>query len=405
MPRIMSSARGVLYNCRCTEPAAIHTPRTRRFGSPVRLNEIRSLSDPTRPPLTDIALTTQALKNSGGAERYTRDVIAGLHRMGVRPTLFAREIDRALPEAAWIDAQPLNVRWAPRKLRNLAFDWRLKQRLKRHRPACVFSINHSTHADVALCGGTHPGSLEAAGRAPRRSDTWQIELERRVYTRARGIVAHSQLMSRELQRFYGVPAERIDVLYPPVDTTRFQPLTDAQRAAVRRQFNLPEDRVIFVFSSTSHERKGYPLLEAFFARTTLPVCLVVAGRPVPTTSDTIRYVGYCKEIEKLFASADFTVVASAYEPFGLVGVESVMCGTPLVIADNVGSAETVSGTAKIEFSRESAGSFERAIDEAVARVRSGVARIAEPRESLVYDPSVDAHVAALYRLFTRSASA
>jgi glycosyltransferase involved in cell wall biosynthesis len=357
--------------------------------------------DPNRRPLTDLALTAQALKNSGGAERYTRDVIAGLHRLGLRPTLFAREIDRALPEAAWIDAQPLNVRWAPRKLRNLAFDWRLKQRLKRHRPACVFSINHSTHADVALCGGTHPGSLEAAGRAPRRSDEWQIELERRVYTRARSIVAHSQLMSRELQRFYQVPAARIDVLYPPVDTARFKPLDASARAAVRRQLGVPDDRVMFVFSSTSHERKGYPLLEAFFSRTTLPVCLVVVGRPVPKTSDTIRYAGYSKEIEKLFAAADFTVVASAYEPFGLVGVESVMCGTPLVIADNVGSAETVTGAAKIEFSRQSAGSFERAIGQAVERARSGAARIAAPRESLVYDPSVDAHVAALYEVFTR----
>jgi glycosyltransferase involved in cell wall biosynthesis len=265
----------------------------------------------------------------------------------------------------------------------------------------VFSINHSTQADVALCGGTHPGSLEAAGRSARRSDEWQIDMERRVYTHARSIVAHSQLMSRELQRFYGVPAGRIDVLYPPVDTTRFQPLSDAERAAVRRQFDLPEDRVIFVFSSTSHERKGYPLLEAFFARTTLPVCLVVAGRPVPKTGDTIRYVGYSKEIEKLFAAADFTVIASSYEPFGLVGVESVMCGTPLVIADNVGSAETVTGAAKIEFSRQSAGSFERAIEQAVKRVRDGGARIAKPLDSLVYDPSVDAHVAALYALFAR----
>ena len=372
---------------------------------PTREPSRESSSEPSREPrrrsLTDIALTAQALKNSGGAERYTRDVIAGLHRLGLRPTLFAREIDRALPEAAWIDAQPLNVRWAPRKLRNLAFDWRLKRRLNRHRPACVFSINHSTHADVALCGGTHPGSLEAAGRAPRRSDAWQIELERRVYARARSIVAHSQLMSRELQRFYDVSAERIDVLYPPVDTARFKPLDDAARAAVRRQLDLPDDRVIFLFSSTSHERKGYPLLEAFFSRTRLPVCLVVAGRPVPKTGDTIRYAGYSKEIEKLFATADFTVVASAYEPFGLVGVESVMCGTPLVIADNVGSAETVTGAAKIGFSRQSAGSFERAIEQAVERARHGAARITAPRESLVYDPSVDAHVAALYEVFTR----
>ncbi|HTJ92718.1 MAG TPA: glycosyltransferase [Pararobbsia sp.] len=351
-------------------------------------------------PLSDIALTAQALKNSGGAERYTRDVIAGFHRMGVRPTLFAREIDRALPESAWIDAQPLNVRWAPRKVRNLVFDWRLKLRLSRHRPECVFSINHSTHADIALCGGTHPGSLEASGRSMRRSDAWQIELERRTYANARAIVAHSQLMSRELQRFYAVPAERINVLYPPVDVERFRPLSDEQRRQVRDQFGLPHDRTLFVFSSTSHERKGYALLEAFFSQTTLPVCLAVAGRPVPKTSDTIRYVGYCREIEKLFAAADFTMVASSYEPFGLVGVESVLCGTPVVIADNVGAAETMTGDARLTFSRQSPGSFEQAMHQALDRARAGTHRIARPLDSLVYDPSVDAHVAALYRLMT-----
>ncbi|PLZ01477.1 glycosyl transferase family 1 [Burkholderia sp. WAC0059] len=353
---------------------------------------------PPARPLTDLALTAQALKNSGGAERYTRDVIAGLHRMGLVPTLFAREIDASLEEARWIDAQPLGVRWAPRKLRNLAFNWRLARRLRRHRPQCVFAINHSPHADVALCGGTHPGSLEAAGRPTRRSDAWQIELERRTYANARAIVAHSQLMRGELQRFYGVPEARISVIYPPVDTARFRPLDPDARSEARRRFGLPEDRVVFVFSSTSHERKGYALLERFFAETDLPVCLAVAGRPVPKTSETIRYVGYCHDIGSLFAAADFTVVASLYEPFGLVGVESVMCGTPLVIADNVGSAEAVTDDAKIVFSRREPGSFERAMHCAIERVRGGESRVADPLRSLVYEPGVDAHVARLYAL-------
>jgi glycosyltransferase involved in cell wall biosynthesis len=195
------------------------------------------------------------------------------------------------------------------------------------------------------------------------------------------------------------------VIYPPVDTARFRPLDAAARVEARRRFGLPEDRVIFVFSSTSHERKGYDLLEAFFAQTKLPVCLVVAGRPVPQTSDTIRYVGYCHEIETLFAAADFTVVASLYEPFGLVGVESVMCGTPVVIADNVGSAEAVASAAKIEFTRRATGSFERAIHLALERVRAGDARVADPRANLVYDPDVDAHVAALYRLMSNHVGA
>ncbi|MDE1179042.1 glycosyltransferase family 4 protein [Paraburkholderia sp.] len=360
------------------------------------------MSNPTyvQPAIPgNIVLTAQTLKNSGGAERYARDVIAGFHRIGLRPTLFAREIDRTLPEAAWIDPQRMDVWWVPRKLRNLAFNWRVSRQLHKHRPACVFSINHLTQADLVLCGGTHPGSLEALGRPPRRSDAWQIELERRSYTNATAIIAHSMLMKQELQRFYDIPAARIDVIYPPVDTKRFKVLSPEERKRVRRQLGLPEDRVVFAFASMNHERKGYELIEKFFSKTNLPVCLAVAGRPVPRTGDTIRYIGYCREIESLFGAADYTIVASTYEPFGLVGVESVMCGTPLVIADNVGSAETVTGDAKIAFSRRSEASFEQAIHTAVARAQNGC-QITDPLSHLAYDPSVETHMEALCRLIS-----
>lgn len=349
-----------------------------------------------------VALTAQALKASGGAERYTRDVIAGLHRLGVRPTLFAREIDATLEEAAWVDPQPLNVRWAPRKLRNFAFNWRLKRRLRHFGPHCVFAINHSPYADIALCGGTHPGSLQAAGRHAGFSDRLQFSLERRTYKNARRVVAHSVLMKQELIRYYDINEEKVDVLYPPADTTRFRVLDADARNAARRHFNLPDDRIVFLFSSMNHTRKGYDLVEAFFARTKLPVCVVVAGRPVAQTSETIRYVGYCRNIELLFAAADFTLVPSIYEPFGLVGIESVLCGTPVVIADNVGAAETIRTDAKIEFSRRDIHGFSHAIDTAISRARLGNTRIESPRQQLTYDPGVDSHVAALYRLMLSS---
>jgi glycosyltransferase involved in cell wall biosynthesis len=349
-------------------------------------------------PVAELVVTAQALTNSGGAERYMRDLAAGFHRLGVRPTLYARKIDRSLPEAAWIDARPLNVRWAPGKLRNLAFSWLFRHRLREHPTAYVLSINHPGIADLALCGGTHSGFVDSTGRRIRLSDRWQIGLERRTYASARAVIAHSKRMAAELQRVYGVPAERIHVRYPPVETGRFRPADAVERTALRRRFGLPEDRTVFVFSSTSHERKGYALLEAFFEKTTLPVCLVVAGRPVPKTSETIRYVGYCKNIEDLFRAADFTVVASIYEPFGLVGVESVLCGTPLVIADNVGSAEAVTADAKIEFSRADPAAFERAIHAALERMGGLQPRVADPAASVVYDPGVDAHVRELCRL-------
>lgn len=352
----------------------------------------------------DLAISAQALKNAGGAERYTRDVIAGLHRLGVRPTLFAREIDREIEEAGWIVPQPINVRWAPRPLRNLAFNWMLGRRLRRCPPSCLFAINHSPYADVALCGGTHPGFLESMQQRPHQRDLLQVALEQKTYANARVIVAHSFSMARELQRFYGIAGSKIRVLYPPVDTDRFRPLDAAQRIETRRRFGLPEDRVVFGFSSTSHERKGYGLLEAFFRETRLPICLAVAGRPVPRQYETIHYVGYQTHIERFFAAVDFTIVPSIYEPFGLVAVESVLCGTPLIIADNVGAAEAVTEDAKITFSRNGPDALAHAIDTALDWARGDRGRIARPVGSLRYAPDVDSHVAELFRAFAPNES-
>ena len=46
-------------------------------------------------------------------------------------------------------------------------------------------------------------------------------------------------------------------------------------------------------------------------------------------------LGFCTDMPELYRAADFTIMASLYEPFGLVGVESVLCGTRVVLSDNM----------------------------------------------------------------------
>ncbi|WP_204274472.1 glycosyltransferase, partial [Stenotrophomonas maltophilia] len=69
--------------------------------------------------------------------------------------------------------------------------------------------------------------------------------------------------------------------------------------------------------------------------------LVVIGRPVSSSSPNIRYLGYRKDIENVYRAADYTILASHYEPFGLIGVESVLCGTPAVLAANIACTEVI----------------------------------------------------------------
>ncbi len=352
-----------------------------------------------------IAITAQALTHGGGAERYTRDLVDGLHRLGIRPFVLARKVDPNLPQAALADALALSTRGIPRLWRAGWFDWRISRWLRQHPVDVVFAVNHSVHADVAVCGGTHPGFLRAMKKTATAADRRQIELERQTYAHARHIVAHSAMMASELQHHHGVSPERIEVVYPPVDASRFHVVEPATRAAMRQKLRLPTDRVVFLLASTGHVRKGLPELLQVFADAALPITLAVAGRPLGGRHRNVVELGYRTDMPDVFAAVDFTVIASRYEPFGLVGVESVLCGTPVIVSDAVGCAEVIAEDARIDYALSDPQGLPRALEVAFARSSGANARIADPRRALRYDPSIDAHLKQILPLLIDAAAA
>jgi glycosyltransferase involved in cell wall biosynthesis len=350
-----------------------------------------------------IGLSSNALKHSGGLERYAMDLVRGFAAAGIELAFFARRFDMSVPESRMVEAHRINVSFLPGKLRDRWFSWRLRRARRAARVDVLIGCNRVDSSEIAICGGTHLGFLRATERTQKRSDRWQIELERRQYEQAKVIVAHSQLMHDELRELYGVPEAKIRVLYPPVDSVRFTPVDAATRAALRRKFGFADHEIVLLFPSSSHERKGLPLIEAALRDTTLPVVLAVAGRPPARTSERVRYIGYVKEIEDGYRAADFTILASKYEPFGLVGVESVMCGTPVIFPSSIGCCDAIAEHARFVFTPGDEASLRAALERAVqARLTSVSPRLSDvARDTVLYDASVAGHVDALLTLATR----
>ncbi len=346
-----------------------------------------------------LAISNHGLRHSGGIERYAMTLVRGLHARGIRPTLIAKTFDTTLPEYAWVDPVPAGVRGVPGKLRDVWFDWRIGRAKRRLGLFPLIACNQTRWSDIGICGGTHPGFLDAMGRTAERADRWKIALERAHLEASHTVVAHSARMRHEAQQHYGIAAAKIALLYPPVDGQCFFPPADAAcRDALRARFGLPHDRAVFLLASTGHQRKGLNVLMAFFAATRLPATLVVAGRPLPHVAPNVRHLGYRSDIGDLYRSVDFTLLASRYEPFGLVGVESVLCGTPVLLADNAGCAEVIRPPAQLPFSLQRPSSLEHAVAEAVERWRGGSHRLTAPAAALAYDPSVAVHIDALLGL-------
>lgn len=339
-----------------------------------------------------IVFSNHALRHSGGIERYLLTLVEGLHQRGVRPTVVTRRFDATLPEYGWVDPVRIRTWGLGGALRDRWFDWRLR-RLQRQRGwHPLIALNQTGAADIAVCGGTHPGYLAAIGKAASWRDRLAITLERRHLENAAVVIAHSGLMAAQVQAYYGIPAAKIEVLYPPVDTRRFHPVSAGQRLALRQRLDLPTDRAVFLLASTGHARKGLDLLIQALGHSELPVLLVVVGRPVDMQAPNLRYLGYRTDMEDVYRAVDCTVMASRYEPFGLVGVESVLCGTTLIGAEGMGCMEVLGSEAALPFCIDQPGSLDAALALALLRWQQGSLGVTDPLAALRYDPSVDAHL-------------
>ena len=350
-----------------------------------------------------IGISANALSHGGGLERYAMDLVRAMAQQGVTPTFFARAFDSALPESGLVEARRIPVSFLPGKLRDHWFSWRLRGAKRAAGIDVLIGCNRVDSSEIAICGGTHLGFLRAIGRAPKRSDRWQIALEKRQYARAQVVVAHSVQMRDELCELYGLDAAKVRVMFPPVDAARFQPGEPSVRAELRKRFGFADDEIVLLFPSSSHDRKGLPLIEAALRDIDLPIVVAVAGRKAASADQRIRYVGYVKDLEHAYRAADFTILASKYEPFGLVGVESVMCGTPVILSDNIGCCDAISDRAKSVFKAGDVDDLRATLVRAVqSRSCSPSGTRAEwAHDALRYDAAVGSHVKALLELATQ----
>jgi D-inositol-3-phosphate glycosyltransferase len=203
----------------------------------------------------------------------------------------------------------------------------------------------------------HMKNRVAKAEGDREVDA-RVRIESQVMRWADRLIAATPLEKRQLTNLYGADPGKITVVPAGVDTDLFYP---RNKAKVRQMLGLPDlDTPILLFVGRIERLKGIDtLLEAVavVSRTctgrNLKALIVGGGGQTEEENaelrrivqlhrdlnleDQVEFVG-SKPQEMLplyYAAADITVMPSHYESFGLVAVESMASGTP-VIASNVG---------------------------------------------------------------------
>ncbi len=180
--------------------------------------------------------------------------------------------------------------------------------------------------------------------------------ERSVYQRGARIIALSQAFADILERHYRVNPSIIRIVPGGVDLARFA--TREPRAQARERLGWPRDRPTIATVRRLVPTKGIEQLieAAALIRAEVPDLLVVIAGTGPLAGDlqrrvhergldeVVKFAGYIsdEQLPLLYRAADtFVVPTQAFEGFGLVVVEALACGTPVLVTPVGGLPEVV----------------------------------------------------------------
>ena len=178
------------------------------------------------------------------------------------------------------------------------------------------------------------------GRGVQKFIEWYVKL---TYERCEQVLAPSRYMCEYLHSI-GVTRATCQPLGVDVDT--FNPQRRTRDLAA--EFNLPGDTRMLVFAGRFSREKNIPVLVEALRRLGSPYHLLLIGGDQTGREGNVTRIPYCRDNQVLasyIASADAFVHAGTHETFGLVVLEAMACGRPVVAMRAGALPELVDDTA------------------------------------------------------------
>jgi len=165
---------------------------------------------------------------------------------------------------------------------------------------------------------------------------------------AHRVIAVSQHTADHMMTVERAPPGKVRVVHNGIDFERVRVSSPDAPGRVRAELDIVDKKVV-VMAARMHPEKGYePLLEALpSVRRRIPDVVVLVAGTGPFESryralsnllgleGAVRFLGFRRDLPDVIAAADLVVLPSLAEAFGLVLVEALYLGVP-VVASRVG---------------------------------------------------------------------
>jgi D-inositol-3-phosphate glycosyltransferase len=200
-----------------------------------------------------------------------------------------------------------------------------------------------------------------AQRTSDRETDLRIDVESEIVRFADQLVAATPAEKAQLSWLYGANPRKVSVISPGVDLVRFHPI---EKNLAKSAIGVPEDHRLILFVGRIEPLKGIDTLLRAMALIAqhrpewVPdMCVAVIGgdpsqsedaenaemarlqalREELGVGDLVTFLGAKDQdtLQYYYSAAETMIVPSHYESFGMVALEAMACGTP-VIASEVG---------------------------------------------------------------------
>ncbi|MDD5241101.1 MAG: glycosyltransferase family 4 protein [Sulfuricella sp.] len=310
----------------------------------------------------NIALVRQRYTAFGGAERFVANAMAALQLEGAQLTLVTRQ---------WKtegDSPPLicNPFYLGSVWRDRSFARCVCGTLKKHSFDLVQSHERIACCDVYRAGdGVHREWLKQRSRILRPLGRLGIALnpyhrytlaaEKKLFasSRLKAVICNSRMVKEEIQHYFGLPEDKLHVIYSGVDTAAFHPgLKKSHRAIIRAQYDIPPDAPLFLFVGSGFERKGLSILLQTLAALPAATHLMIVGKDKKEAAfkglaDRLgvraraHFAGAQNDVKPFYGASDAFVLPTLYDPFPNAALEAFACGLPVITSLKSGAAELV----------------------------------------------------------------
>ena len=225
-----------------------------------------------------------------------------------------------------------------------AHDWLVAYAAKTLKNSYNIPIVSTIHATEA---GRNSGIHDETQRYINDTE-WMLTYE------SSEVIVNSNYMKNELQRLFGLPYEKINVIPNGVNMNLFNGIERDYN--FRRKFAMDNEKIILNVGRLVYEKGVQHLIAAMpkILSNYNDAKLIIAGRGGMMDelraeasnlglNDKIYFTGYLnsKQVQKMYKCADVAVFPSTYEPFGIVALEAMLAGVPTVVSDVGGLDEIV----------------------------------------------------------------